>query len=69
MLFGTFTCLRDAKNDNLKHGFTAPNVLHPSVSMQDNDDDASGGLAEEASHVLPRTNKRAILEESSDEDD
>lgn len=38
--------------------------------LQDDDDiaEATGDRAEEASKVLPRTNKRAVIEDSSDEE-
>lgn len=53
---------------------TASTDLHSCLldgrqNMQDDDDEATGGRSEEASYGQPRTNKRAILEESSDEDD
>ena len=37
--------------------------------LQDDDDETTGGRADEPSQVVPRTNKRAVIEDSSDEDE
>lgn len=62
-------CSSGLFNDLYVTSFTGIMTLRTVFSLQDNDEEATGGGMEETSQALPRTNKRAVIEESSDEDE